>query len=104
MGTMRASPFAYLLAVVGEGGAGGATAAARGKRSFEGVGEVFALQRWKNRIVVDREEIKDFMAEMVMSYRVVPITLLEGLETGDKIRFVIDTDRQAIVKIEPLPD
>ena len=62
------------------------------------------MQPRKNRIVVDHGEIKDFMAEMVMSYRVVPITLLDGLETGDKIRFVIDAARQAIVKIEPLPD
>ncbi len=53
-------------------------------------------------MVVDHEEIKDFMAPMVMSYQVTSAKLLQGLKTGDKIRFTIDADKRAIVNIVPL--
>ncbi|MFQ5540105.1 MAG: copper-binding protein, partial [Candidatus Binatia bacterium] len=61
-----------------------------------------AVQPRKSRIVVDHEEIKDFMAPMVMGYLVKPDTLLQGLKKGDKIRFTIDADQRAIVNITPV--
>ncbi len=42
------------------------------------------------------------MAPMVMGYQVIPGSLLKGFKAGDKIRFTIDAEKRAIVKIEPL--
>ncbi len=53
------------------------------------------------RLVLGHEEIKDFMAPMVMSYVVTPATLLRGLAKGDKVRFTIDADKRAIVGVVP---
>ncbi len=63
---------------------------------------MIAVQLWKSRLVVDHEEIKDFMAPMVMSYLVKPSSLLQHIKPGDKIRFTIDADQRAIVDITPL--
>ena len=56
----------------------------------------------KSRVVVDHEEIKDFMAAMKMSYMVSPATLLQSVTPGDKVRFTIDADKRAIVAIVPV--
>ena len=72
------------------------------KRLHEGVGVVVAVEARNSRVVLDHEEIKDFMAPMVMSYMVTPATLLRGLAKGDKVRFTIDADRRAIVAIVPV--
>ncbi len=72
------------------------------KRFFEGVGVVTALEPGKSRLVVDHEEIKNFMAAMEMSYLVSRAALLSGLNPGDKIRFTIDAEKRAIVDIKPL--
>ncbi len=92
--------------VVGEGGkkkiAQPAQVAAAAKRLHEGVGVVVAVEARNSRIVVDHEEIKDFMAPMVMSYMVTPATLLRGLAKGDKVRFTIDADKRVIVGIVPV--
>ena len=53
-------------------------------------------------IVVEHGEIKGFMDAMTMGYRVDPPSLLEGLQSGDKVRFTIDVPKKAIVKIEKL--
>ncbi len=55
-------------------------------------------------MVVDHQEIKDFMAAMEMSYMVSPATLLQGLNPDDRVRFTIDADKRAIVDIELLPE
>ena len=68
--------------------------------TFEGVGTVIALQPRRSQIVVDHEEIKGFMGAMIMGYPVKPARLLQGLKAGDRIRFTIDADRKAIVRIE----
>ncbi len=47
----------------------------------------------------DHEEIKGFMAAMIMGYKVAPVGLLRGLEPGGRVRFTIDADKEAIVKI-----
>ena len=92
--------------VVGEGGkkkmAQPAQVAAAAKRLHEGVGVVVAVEARASRLVVDHEEIKDFMAPMVMSYMVTPATLLRGLAKGDKVRFTIDADKRVIVGIVPV--
>jgi Cu/Ag efflux protein CusF len=53
-----------------------------------------------SQIVVEHGEIKGFMDAMTMGYRVDPPSLLEGLKSGDKVRFTIDVPKKAIVKIE----
>jgi Cu/Ag efflux protein CusF len=55
-------------------------------------------------IVVDHKEIKGFMDAMTMGYRIEPQSLREGVKTGDSIRFTIDTQRKAIVKIEKMQE
>ncbi|MFQ5765950.1 MAG: copper-binding protein [Rhodospirillales bacterium] len=91
--------------VVGEGGdkkmAHPAQVAAT-KRLHEGVGVVVALETRDGRVVLDHEEIKGFMAPMVMSYMVTPGTLLQGLAKGDKVHFTIDADKRAIIAIAPV--
>ncbi len=72
------------------------------KRLHEGVGVVVAVEARAGRLVVDHEEIKGFMAPMVMSYMVTPATLLRGLAKGDKVRFTIDADKRVIVGIAPV--
>ena len=67
-----------------------------------GVGKVVATVPNASQIVVDHEEIKDFMEAMTMGYRVDPPSLLEGLKFGDKVRFTIDVPKKAIVKIEKM--
>ncbi len=69
------------------------------KRLFEGIGVVIAVLPRKSRVVVDHEEIEDFMAAMEMSYMVSLATLLQGVAPGDKVRFTIDADKRAIVGI-----
>ena len=85
-------------------GAGGETAAAHGQaeRLYEGLGVIVRFDLRAARLVVDHEEIEDFMAAMVMSYQVAPPALLAGLGEGDRIRFAIDPDKRAIVEIEKL--
>ena len=69
---------------------------------FEGIGTVVTVEAGKSRVVLDHGEIKDLMAPMVMSYQVMPPTLLENIKAGDKIRFTIDPDKRVIVNIAPL--
>ena len=91
--------------IVGEGGekkVAHPAQVAAAKRLHEGVGVVVALETRNSRVVLDHEEIKDFMAPMVMSYMVTPATLLRGLAKGDKVRFTIDADKRAIVGIVPV--
>ena len=44
------------------------------------------------------------MDAMTMGYRIEPQSLLEGVKTGDSIRFTIDTQQKAIVKIEKMKE
>jgi Cu/Ag efflux protein CusF len=55
-----------------------------------------------SQIIVEHGEIKGFMDAMTMGYRVDPPSLLEGLKSGDKVRFTIDVPKKAIVKIEKM--
>jgi Cu(I)/Ag(I) efflux system periplasmic protein CusF len=80
----------------------GQEAAHGGKQTVVGEGKVVATVPNASQIVVDHEEIKDFMEAMTMGYRVDPPSLLEGLKQGDKVRFTIDVPKKAIVKIEKM--
>lgn len=65
-------------------------------------GKIIATVPNTSQIVVEHGEIKGFMDAMTMGYRVEPPSLLEGLKSGDKVRFTIDVPKKAIVKIEKM--
>ena len=71
-------------------------------KSVTGEGKVIALVPANEQIVVDHGEIKGFMDAMIMGYKVNPTALLDGLTAGNRIRFTIDTQQKAIIKIEEL--
>ena len=72
------------------------------QKTVVGEGKVVATVPNASQIVVEHGEIKGFMEAMTMGYRVDPPSLLEGLKSGDKVRFTIDVPKKAIVKIEKL--
>ena len=78
----------------------GAPAAAAVQQTVEGEGKVVATVPSASQIVVEHGEIKGFMEAMTMGYRVDPPSLLEGIKSGDKVRFTIDVPSKAIIKIE----
>jgi FtsP/CotA-like multicopper oxidase with cupredoxin domain/Cu/Ag efflux protein CusF len=88
--------------IVGKGGAPKvlAQAPAAESKAYKGIGVVIATVPRMNRLIVNHEEIKGFMAAMEMSYPVTPPDLLNGLNPGDKIGFTIDAGRSTIVAIE----
>ena len=38
-----------------------------------------------------------------MGYKTEPASLLKGVKAGDQVRFTIDVEKKAIVKIEKMP-
>ena len=71
---------------------------------YEGLGTVIEVEPRKGRIVLDHEEIVDYMEAMVMNYRVSPARLLRDLAPGDAVRFAIDPKASAIVEIARIDD
>jgi mono/diheme cytochrome c family protein len=71
-------------------------------QSVTGEGTVIAVVPANQQIVVDHKEIKGFMEAMIMGYKVDPPSLLAKLKAGDNVRFTIDTQKKAIVKLEKL--
>jgi len=81
---------------------GARPAAQQGQHIVIGEGTVIAVVPGSNQIVVDHKEIKGFMDAMTMGYRIEPPSLLNGMKAGDSIRFTINTQQKAIVKIEKM--
>ena len=75
---------------------------ANGQKTVVGEGKVIATVPAANQVVVEHGEIKGFMESMTMGYRVEPASLLEGLKSGDQVRFTIDVPKKTIVKIEKI--
>ena len=86
------------------GGYGAQMAQQQSQQTVVGEGKVIAVVPHSRQIVVDHKEIKGFMDAMTMGYRIEPPSLLEGVKTGDSIRFTIDTQQKAIVKIEKMKE
>jgi Cu/Ag efflux protein CusF len=78
------------------------TSATHLPRSVTGEGKVIAVVPANQQLVVEHEEIIGFMEAMTMGYKVDPPSLLAKLKAGDNVRFTIDTQQKAIVKIEKL--
>ena len=79
----------------------GARAPDADQQAVVGEGKVIAVVPSSQQIVVDHKEIKGFMDAMTMGFRVAAPSLLERVKAGDKVRFTIDPQQNAIVKIEP---
>ena len=77
-------------------------AQAQATGSVEGVGVVIATIPRSNRLIIDHEEIRGFMAAMEMSYPVVDPGLLDGVEAGDRIGFTIDRATNRITAVKTL--
>jgi Cu/Ag efflux protein CusF len=73
-----------------------------GQKTVTGEGKVVATVPSSGQVVVEHGEIKGFMDAMTMGYRVEPPSLLEGLKSGDQVRFTIDVPNKTIVKIEKM--
>lgn len=67
-----------------------------------GEGTVVALRPDKGQLVLEHDEIKDFMEAMTMGYKTTPASLLGTVKPGDKVRFTIDTEARTITKIQKL--
>jgi Cu/Ag efflux protein CusF len=72
------------------------------QQAVVGEGKVIAVVPSSNQIVVDHKEIPGFIDAMTMGYRVEPASLLGGVQTGETIRFTIDPQQKAIVKIDKM--
>jgi Cu/Ag efflux protein CusF len=88
--------------VVGKGGAPKqlAQVSAPAAKTVSGIGVVIAAVPRAGRLIVNHEEIKNFMGAMEMAYPVTPPALLNGLNPGDKINFRVDTASSTITAIE----
>jgi len=73
-----------------------------GQKTVVGEGKVIATVPAANQLVVEHGEIKGFMEPMTMGYPIEPPSLLEGLKSGDQVRFTIDVPKKTIVKIEKI--
>jgi Cu/Ag efflux protein CusF len=72
------------------------------QKTVVGEGKVITTVPSANQLVVEHGEIKGFMDAMTMGYRVEPSSLLEGLKSGDQVRFTIDMPNKTIVKVEKI--
>jgi Cu/Ag efflux protein CusF len=91
-------------AMAEHGGHGAHKARQQSQQTVVGEGKVIAVMPSGRQIVVDHKAIPGFMDAMTMGYRIEPPSLLESVNTGDSIRFTIDTQQKAIVKIEKMKE
>ena len=84
------------------GGEGASSSGAKGAQTVVGEGKVIAVVPASSEIVLTHGAITGFMEAMTMGYPTEPSSLLEGVQAGDAVRFTIDTEQKAIVKIEKL--
>jgi protein SCO1/2 len=77
-------------------------AAACGPRRYEGVGVVQDVRADLRQLVLDHEDIEGLMPAMTMSFDVADAALLEGVASGDRVRFELtfDGDSYRIVRLE----
>jgi Cu/Ag efflux protein CusF len=81
---------------------GASPSAQQSPHTVVGEGKVIAVVPASSEIVVTHGEIKGFMDAMTMGYPIAPASLLKGVQAGDTVRFTIDTEQKAIVKLEKL--
>jgi Cu/Ag efflux protein CusF len=72
-------------------------------KSVTADGTVIAVVPASQELVVKHGDITGFMEAMTMGYPAQPASLLKGVQAGDTVRFTIDTEEKAIVRLEKLP-
>ena len=73
-----------------------------GQKTVTGEGKVIATVPNASQLVLEHGEIKGFMEAMTMGYKIEPPSLLDGLQSGDRVRFTIDVPKKTIIKVEKL--
>jgi Cu/Ag efflux protein CusF len=89
-------------AAAARAGEGVSSSGGKGAQTVVGEGNVIAVVSASSEIVLTHGAITGFMDAMTMGYPTQPPSLLEGVHAGDAVRFTIDTEQKAIVKIEKL--
>lgn len=76
----------------------------RDVRTYEVRGVVRGVEAEARQVVVQHEDIEGLMPAMTMNFDVAAAELLEGLETGQPIRFRLEATRRGyrILELEPL--
>ena len=69
---------------------------------FEGVGELVAVDRGTQELVIDHEAIPGYMGAMKMPYAVSGPELLDRVQPGMRIKFKVDAERRMIIAVEPM--
>jgi Cu/Ag efflux protein CusF len=68
----------------------------------EGTGKVIEIDRAAGKLVINHESIPGYMGAMTMPYAVSNPNMLDHIEPGMDIRFMIDRGKVIIVKIDPI--
>ncbi len=79
-----------------------AAAAEPGGETVTAEGKVIAAVPSAAQLVVEHGKIEGFMDAMTMGYRVEPPSLMDGVKSGDRIRFTIDVPKKAIIKLDKM--
>ena len=78
-----------------------ATKLAADVKLHHGVGVIKKVNPQDPSIMIDHEEIKDYMAAMTMEYYVKDRSLLDSIRPGDKVDFTIE-DKQGVVVVSEI--
>ena len=70
-------------------------------KTYHGVGVIKKINLQDPSIMIDHEEIKDYMAAMTMEYYVKDKSLLDSIRPGDKVDFTIE-DKQGVVVVSEI--
>jgi Cu/Ag efflux protein CusF len=95
-------PSSRPAAAAAHGKPGASSSEGKGAHTVVGEGKVIAVVPASSEIVLTHGAITGFMDAMTMGYPTELPSLLEGVQAGDAVRFTIDTEQKAIVKIEKL--
>jgi Cu/Ag efflux protein CusF len=68
----------------------------------EGTGKVIEIDRAAGKLVINHEDIPGYMGAMTMPYAVSSPNMLDHIEPGMDIRFMIDREKGIIVEIDPI--
>jgi Cu/Ag efflux protein CusF len=71
-------------------------------RFVEGTGKVIEIDRAAEKVVIDHQAISGYMGAMTMPYAVSDPSFLDRIEPGMDIKFMIDREKDIIVKIAPI--
>ena len=74
--------------------------------SYDTQGEVRRIERDANSITIAHEDVPGYMPAMTMPFAVEDLSLLEGIEVGDRVRFTFEPrsgGQHVLTSIDKLP-